>query len=283
MTRLAKWQAESAAQGWTFERKVGSVYAAYTHDTCGRERQAQLGAMRKGLVRCNHCKEMEWRVVAISQGWRFERNVNGQYAVYLHNVCGQEQQSQISTMSNNRVRCRYCMEQAWRNEATAQGWTFVAQSGWDCATYVHKSCGHQQKAQLANMRIANVVCHGCGESWANNPSNVYLLDITTACSKRFLKLGFARVVLRRAGQYGLAKGAKIKLLYAKAYATGVEARKIEKMLHKMVKNLNPSVKKFNGAKKLMASGYTECYEYSPKAVKFFLLNLQSGDICYEPL
>lgn len=117
-----------------------------------------------------------------------------------------------------------------------------------------------------------VACHGCGESWATKPSNLYLLDITTACGQRFLKLGIARVVEQRAHRYGLAEGAEIKVLYAKAYATGVKAHKVEKQLHKTVTTI-PCVKRFKGAKKLMNSGYTECYEYSPETAGHLLLNL----------
>jgi hypothetical protein len=268
------WRDSAAAQGWTFVAKINDTYATYVHNACGHEQQTTTSSMSKGEVRCRHCTEQVWRDKATAQGWTFVAQVNGQYANYIHNACGHEQQVQFSGMGVGQVRCQHCAKEQWRNEAAVQGWTLCASIGKACATYVHNACGHEQQSKMSCMRLGSVVCHGCGESWATKPSNLYLLDITTACGQRFLKLGIARVVTRRARGYGLVEGAKIKLLYAKAYATGAEAFTVEKKLHKTATKFHPSIRKFKGAKKLMVSGHTECYEYSPEAANYLLFNLQ---------
>jgi hypothetical protein len=267
------WRDEATAQGWTLERNIDGRHGTYMHNVCGHEQQVSLSCMRIGQVRCQHCMEQTWRNDAVTKGWTFERNIDGKYGVYVHDTCGHNQQIILHNMREGRVRCENCKNQMWQAEARAQGWAFGRKVDASNGVYTH-SCGHEQKVSSRGMRTGQVVCHGCGESWATKPSNVYLLDITTACGQRFLKLGMARIVTRRAQNYGLAEGAKIKVLYAKAYATGDEACKVEKKLHKNATKIHPSIRKFKGAKKLMDSGYTECYEYSQEAVNYLLFALQ---------
>jgi hypothetical protein len=267
------WRNDATAQGWTFVAQVNAHYGNYIHNACGREQQATLNSMRRNKVRCIYCMEQAWHNEATAQGWTFVSEIDGHYAFYTHKECGHEQRVRIDAMRDGAVRCQHCKEKAWRNDATAQGWTFVAQADSQYGNYTH-SCGYEKQARINYMRLGKVVCNGCGESWVTKPSNVYLLDITTTCGKRFLKVGIARAVTRRITAYGLPDGAKIKVLYAKAYATGAEASKIEKRLHKNATKIHPSIRKFKGAKKLMVSGHTECYEYSPEAANYLLFNLQ---------
>jgi hypothetical protein len=273
MSKVGKWQAEAREQGWTFERNVDKLHAEYSHDACGQKQKVRRGDMRLAQVKCHGCMKQAWRDDAAARGWTFVAQTGGRDAVYVHNACGYEQQIQFGHMRRGHLRCSHCATQALCKEAAAQGWTFERTLDGSYASYTH-SCGHNQPLTRSAMRNGQVVCHGCGESWATKPSNVYLLDITTACGQRFLKAGIARVVTRRAQEYGLAPGAKIKVLYAKAYATGAEACKVEKRLHKTATKIHPSIHKFKGAKKLMKSGHTECYEYSQEATNYLLFTLQ---------
>lgn len=271
-SRLEKWQTDAAAQGWAFVAKADGSNAFYVHNACGHGRNGSPRNMRIGKVRCRVCEIANWQTDAAAQGWTFVAKADAEYASYTHNACGRTREAGPRNMRIGTVRCRICEIANWQTEAAAQGWTFVGQADGQYSSYTHNACGHKQQAQMGAMRNGYAVCHGCGESWATKPSNLYLLDITTACGQRFLKLGTARVVTRRAQGYGLAEGAKSKVLYTKAYATGAEARKVEKQLHKTVTTIL-CVKRFKGAKKLMSSGHTECYEYSPEAAGHLLLNL----------
>jgi hypothetical protein len=268
------WRDEAAAQGWAFIAQIAKDWATYTHDVCGHEQKVQIAAMGRGSVRCQHCKEQVWRDEASVKDWTFVTKIDEHYATYKHNACGHEQQITAANMTRTNPRCQYCMEQAWRDSATAQGWTFVKQVNPRYASYSCNVCGHAQQATIGNILRSAVACHGCGKSWVSKPSNVYLLDITTTCGQRFLKVGVARIVTRRTQEYGLVDGAKIKVLYAKAYSTGAEACKVEKKLHKTATKIHPSIRKFKGAKKLMDNGHTECYEYSQEAVNYLLFTLQ---------
>jgi hypothetical protein len=265
---------DAISLGWTFVAHVDKNHALYSHDACGHEQKIHKGSVRKGEALCHGCEAAQWQAEAREQGWTFVAQTDGHNAIYTHDACGHEQEIGLGNMRKNAVRCRHCMEQARHNDATAQGWTFVSQANKASANYIHDACGHEQQIQCGHMRSGYVACHGCGESWATKPSNVYLLDITTACGQRFLKAGIARVVERRAERYGLAEGAKIKVLYAKAYTTGAEACKVEKKLHKNATKIHPSIRKFKGAKKLMDNGHTECYGYSQEAVNYLLFTLQ---------
>jgi hypothetical protein len=274
MGNLERWRAKAREQGWTYKRRMGGDYALFTHDACGHEQAIRLDGMATGRVPCQGCKIAKWQAEAHRQGWSFKARISKNCFVYTRNSCGHEQQVYPVAMRKGEVRCQQCKEQAWQNSAATQGWVFVAKVDESYATYIHSACGHVQRIQTVAMHNGEVVCHGCGESWATKPSNVYLLDITTACGQRFLKLGIARVVEHRTERYGLADGTKIEVLYTKAYSTGAEAHKIEKKLHKTATKIHPSIRKFKGAKKLMTSGHTECYEYSQEAINYLLFTLQ---------
>lgn len=270
-----KWQDEANAHGWEWLSQIDSSFSLYRNLNCGHEQYCRMNNVRVGKVHCGECVLTKFKSEARLVGWQWleQSSVKG-YCLYRHNDCGHVQQNQMGHMRLGNVRCDRCQSTKLREEAETQGWTHIGQIDRRYGNYRHVSCGHQQQHASCNMRLGNVVCHGCGESWVTKPSNMYLLRISVddVC---FLKLGIARDVGVRSGRYGLPERANIEIVRTIAYETGKEAYGQEMRIHKTVTD-HPAVTRYN-ASRFMVNGFTECYAYSPETERTLshMMSIQS--------
>ena len=258
-----KWQDEAKAHGWEWLRQIDASFSVYRNLNCGHEQHCTMSNIRVGKVHCSECMLTKFKSEARLVGWQWleQTKVKG-YCLYRHNDCGHVQQNQMGHMRLGNVRCDRCQSAKFREEAEIQGWTHIGQIDRRYGSYRHISCGHQQQHASCNMRLGNVVCHGCGESWVTKPSNTYLLRIGIENGPVFLKMGVARDVSLRKERYGLPENADVTILHTIAYAKGKDAVKHEKIIHRTVVH-NTGVKRFD-ASDYMDSGHTECYVDSPE-------------------
>jgi hypothetical protein len=168
-----------------------------------------------------------WKAEAEAQGWTWLVQANAVSSQYRHR-CGHEQIFDMSSMRIGTIKCRYCWLKKIKAEAIAQGWEWLDKFGPNKSNYLHH-CGHRQIVSMSSMRVGNVACHGCGESWVTKPSNVYVHSITLQ-GESIIKVGRSQNVEQRIKGYGLPPEAIVQTVLVIPTQTGKEAIDIESCL-----------------------------------------------------
>ena len=251
--------AEAEAQGC---KLLGAgrivTYRLYQLD-CGHEQEVQLMSMRKGTFHCQTCFDDRLASAAEVQGCELlgpGRNHN--YRLYQLD-CGHEQEVTTQCMRIGKFRCQICLDDKHSAEAEAQGCKLLGMGSRSGYRTYQLECGHEQEVKILSMRIGTFCCQTCEESSRTQPSNIYLFHIQVADTE-WLKLGYAKNIDYRAGQYGLPDDTVIKLLAAVPVDTGAEAHALESHLHTEYRDhllSSRRMKKFH-----TKSGYSECYPVS---------------------
>ena len=106
--QLRKYQSEAETQGWKFHKRVKFAGGLYRH-SCGHEQEHQMTTMRKGLIKCANCQQKRYESEANSQGWEFQKNIDGDTGLYQH-FCGHDQEINIGAMRKGSITCHGCGE-----------------------------------------------------------------------------------------------------------------------------------------------------------------------------
>jgi hypothetical protein len=170
--------------------------------------------------------------------------------------CGHEQEINVARVRDGVFSCQTCTPEKQSVEAKMQGCELLG-PGRDKDYRIYRlTCDHEQDVAVVNMRNGNFSCQIC-EDWAfTQPSQAYLLHIRVG-SDEWLKLGFAKNINFRIGQYGLPSDADVSVLKTKFFDTGKEAQVFERSLHK--KHKRKKLKATDMADFHTKSGGTECY------------------------
>lgn len=248
--------AEAQAQGCVLLGKVKDANYRNYRLPCGHEQAVVTSQMRTGGFRCRTCIEEKFKQDAEAQNCTLNGpGRNNRYRVYTL-PCGHDQEVSTHQMRTGGFRCQSCFELKLQAEAKLQNSTLLGPGTTAYYRTYRLGCGHRQEVGTSEMRDGQFRCQTCEEYSYTLPSNAYLLHIQVGADE-WLKLGYAKDVEFRSSQYGLPENAVVSILAIREFATGLEAVRFEKSLHKRYRNQRLSsveVADFHAS-----SGRNECY------------------------
>lgn len=119
-------------------------------------------------------QEAQWTLEAPAHGWLFlGRDEDPRRCWYRHvgdaesQGCDSAQRAYPHNMRAGRVACKHCEEAAWKRDAAAQGWRFLAKTFKNSALYEHLEhrdgtpCNSQRDFSPSAMRDGKVACDAC--------------------------------------------------------------------------------------------------------------------------
>lgn len=232
---------------------------------CGHTKAIDPNSVRNDGWRCTECYED--KIKAAMDEWGYEyigfSEKSPHYRLAKFKACGHEKDVLVYDLIGRPVKgfCKICIEEKHNKEATENDLTILgAASNGDpnYRKYKLHCCGGTGDLMVTHVRRSNFICPCCGDSSYSNPSNLYLLLITSD-NNRWLKFGFSKDVDYRISCYGLTN-CEAEVLKIVPISTGRIAIRVEKGIHKKLKQLkidNEYTKPY-----FSVSGFTECYPYS---------------------
>lgn len=231
---------------------------------CGHTKTLALSKIRDGNWYCEQCYEDRLQACSESKGCLYvgKSNKGAEYRLIQISKCGHYKSLQTDLILNydSIDFCQTCFDAKLKSDANEVGLTLIGKpvvNGSGYRKYKMSCCGSHQEISHDAVRSGSFKCFSCGNSSYTKPSNLYLIEIETPTVK-FLKLGYARLVDRRIGGYGLVD-CKFKIISKILVSRAWIARQIEENLHKKFKS--SAIDKNFARQYLTKSGYTECYEY----------------------
>lgn len=232
-----------------------SNYRAYRL-ACGHVIDLQPSHVRiKQLSKCPFCKQENRERDAESAGIEIiSKGRNCDHRIYRL-ACGHTKEISLHSVRTKSFKCEECQLDKITQEANRVGLEIVG-AGRNCAYRAYKlSCGHIQEIHMGGVRSGLFSCHQCEGTHRTQPSEVYLLRVTS-CGFTWLKLGYTKLVNSRIGQYRLPEDSQVEILAVCDFDTGENAHAFEIGIHKLHRKhkLCPSL-----MKKYHQNGYSECY------------------------
>ena len=144
LLRSEQRKASATENGYTLLDELDGDNGRYWHNQCGTVLSKQFGNMRSGNVKCRNCMLEKFKGESLLQGYTFLEQVElGDEALYKCNRCNQESIFQISHVRAGNAKCKHCMIEAWKSEATSKGFTWLGQVSKDRSLYKHAFCGRE--------------------------------------------------------------------------------------------------------------------------------------------
>ena len=253
-----KLSAEAEAQGCELvgsgKRKGHRTYRL----PCGHEQEVSTNGMRENRFRCQTCQTNKFEKEAEAEGCVLLGEGSDCHSRMYRLPCGHEQEIDTGNMrrGEGNYQCRACLNDKLNAEAKAQGCVLLgAGRNANYRTY-RLECGHEREITLSSMRVGNFLCQTCEDTFYTLPSQAYLLHIKVGADE-WLKLGYAKNIDFRIGQYKLPSEAEASVLAAIPFDTGKEAMEFEKSLHTKYRRKRLRVKDMLSFH--TGSGATECY------------------------
>jgi uncharacterized protein len=138
-------------------------YRSYRWQSCGHEAEYQIGAVRRGNVRCQVCLGQKLTDEASQAGLvLLGPGKDGSRRTYRWIKCGHEAEYEPGAVRNGRVRCQACLDQKLIDEATNAGLVLLGTGkSAHYRTYRWLSCGHEAEYQIFAVRTGAVRCQIC--------------------------------------------------------------------------------------------------------------------------
>ena len=176
-------------------------------------------------------------------------------ALYQCNHCGYVDLYSIASVKNKNIRCSPCYRARLEKEARTECLEYIEYCIGQLHTY-KLPCGCFRNYTTSTIRRGVWTCKEHGQTHYHRESGVYLVKITVG-DFSWLKFGFAKNLSVRAVGYGLENNYKIEDILYKKFKRGYDAMKVEKSVHKHIKDfrLDPSEMK----NYMKNTGHTECY------------------------
>lgn len=215
---------------------------------CGKPSKHKLSALRVCQPRCPHCLEAQWHSEAEVAGQVLLRRDPDDHRYSLYRApCGHEIRRQVGRMrkmaaDRTGFRCQICHAAREAAEAEARGWRLLGPDPEGNANYrsYQHGCGHRQRIARSNMQTGRFSCTSCGECWSAAPSWLYLLRMTLPDHGPVVKVGYSRDPdSRMRHQLGMSADLGCELIAQVPIATGHEAIRVEKRLHKRLRDSHP--------------------------------------------
>lgn len=240
------------------EQEVNGRRHVYRFNSCGHTQSIKNSNVRINIFRCSTCLNLRLKKEAEAVGAVIiGKCKNLSSRIYKFNSCGHEQSVTIMSIRINSFRCQKCYLDSLENDAKLAGLMLIdsTQKIKSYKLYRFINCGHDHYIQPYSVKIKSFVCHECNQTPRTMTSFVYLLKITND-NFTWLKLGYARSVVRRLNTYRLATGSEIEIIAVAKFDTGEEAQKIETSIHRSQekhKLCTSKMKEYHG------NGFSECY------------------------
>ena len=241
MPILPNWHEIARAKGFEIAARIEDrLHLALRCHDCGGLTRAKLFTLRTANPICQPCLRAQHVATARKAGIDFLRRDpdNTQYAFYRL-ACGHEGRRQFGAVERaaagiHDLRCAICLAAREAREAEAEGWQLLGPDPEADANYrlYRHHCGQEQRIARTNMQTGRFDCAGCGESWTQAPSTIYLMRFVLPGGEVILKLGHARNPHSRLHHQLLRdKELPAALLRRVPIAHGHRANRIEKRLH----------------------------------------------------
>lgn len=236
---------------------------------CGHEVVSTASNIENYSGNCNICFDEKLKTVSLQNGYEYISKESGGYRKIRFNNCGHEKVSHQSQLQLGNVVCQECELNTLIYDAEKVGLRFIniLQDGY--ALY-HLPCGCHREIRIDKVRLNSWICQECDKTYYNQPSNVYLYQMTD-CGFSWLKLGFSKDSANRVKFYGNNETCEVELLCEIKFDTGYSAKEFEKNLHR--KYSNQKLNRVEMKKYHNKGGFTECY---PLTLKVTLLDELKG-------
>ncbi|WJS86304.1 GIY-YIG nuclease family protein [Paracoccus sp. TOH] len=243
------WHDLAHQKGMTIIARVQDRYhLALACGTCGRPSKHKISALRACQPQCPHCLEAQWRAAAEQAGLEYlRRDPEDMMYAWYRAPCGHEVRRQPDRMrqigaGRNGLRCETCHAAREAAEAESCGWVLIGSDPEGDANYrlYQHGCGHQQRIARGNLQTGRFSCGCCGECWSAAPSWLYLLRLHLPGHGPVVKLGYSRnPQSRMRHQLGMTAELGCALVVSIPMATGHDALKMEKRLHRKLRRRYP--------------------------------------------
>ncbi len=230
-------------------RVVDRLHLALQCHQCGHMNKTRLFTLMSAQPLCANCVESVWRADAQTAGLELLHRdpTHRHYGIYQL-PCGHVARRQFALIKRvargaTGLRCETCHVAVEAAEARARGWDLIrpdSEGKPNYRMYRHPACGHTQRIARPNMQTGRVSCGGCGKDWPAAASFIYAMAFTLENGRDLVKAGFSRDPASRL-HHQLKRDPRMpcELLHAVAVPTGQEAIRLEKRLHKELKQAHP--------------------------------------------
>lgn len=232
----------------------------YKFKKCGHEREMKPTTLRNSEPKCKICTLERFAKEAFEKGLILIPEISKpKHYLYQFIECGHTKEYEPRSIRRRTPTCDICMKERFSKEAESKGLKFIGDSdrrGY--YLYQFNQCGHIKESRPDMINSGYPCCEECGDTYHAKESSIYLIKIFHK-GKEFLKLGVANNIPQRVKTYKLKKGFQTELISKIDFKTNFDAVRIEKAIHKKFSSFNlPSIE----TKKIMRSGFTECYPIS---------------------
>lgn len=232
----------------------------YKFDKCGHQKEYSPGNLKKRNPTCDICQFEVYNKESKLKGLTIIKKLDRTaYYLYKFDKCGHEKQYVPANLRKENPICEICRIEQFKIEAKKKGLSLIGES--DISSYYlyeFDKCGHRKDDSPSHIRERNQLCEFCDECHFDNESYVYLFNITNN-KKTFLKLGISSNIKERIKSYKLKDDYSVNVLDLFLFDNRYISTKFEKSIHKknITERLSP-----NEMRKIMKSGFTECYPIS---------------------
>jgi hypothetical protein len=256
---LVKIKKEALDNGLNFVSEGTHSHNNYVFKLCKHSQLISQSKVRLGEFSCKKCVILRFENEAKEAGLTFIEKSKGDFNIYKFNDCGHSKALRAQHVRRKAFCCSECKVLSLKTDADANGLVLLSSIPSSIKNiYKFKKCNHTQEINPLHVKNNAFCCQSCGESYANKPSGIYIIKITNSNGFSWLKFGVSKNIKRRMSEYKL-KESICEVILNKTMDTNSEAVIFEKGIHKKFKNKSLCSNKM---KKLMKSGFTECYNLS---------------------
>lgn len=256
---LIKIKKEALDHGLAFVQEEKNGHNSYIFQSCGHTQTISQSKVRINSFACKECALLKIKNEAASNNLTFIEKSKGDFNLYQFNECKHSQLLRSKHVRNNHFCCSECKDLLVKSDASKNGLTFISLIPSSSKNiYKFNKCNHVQEINPKHVRDGSFCCHDCGESYTTKPSGVYIVKITNSKGFSWLKFGVSKHIKRRISEYKL-NDSTCEIIINQKVKTNSEAVLFEKNVHKSFKHESLCPTKM---KKLMKSGFTECYSLS---------------------
>ena len=245
------WTAAARRHGFTLVgRAVDRLHVVLECETCGDATLKRISVVLGHNPECGNCIRKRRERAAVKVGAKLlgpDPEGDRHYGTYLFS-CGhvdrrQHLRVEASAAGGHALSCETCTTEQHAAQASEYDWTLIGPSARNDQSYrqYEHECGHRQDVSVGNMRVGDVNCAGCGETWTSKPSKIYLLSFKLP-NVPVIKLGYSNNPTFRLRQVQFDPSETRGTLDREIDAgTGHDAICLEKAMHRYIKMHRPEL------------------------------------------
>lgn len=239
---------------------LGPEFRKYKKD-CGCIEDLRIASVRhtknktnSNIVTCRACIRANLEKCAKETDITLLEDIDTYNIRIKFNKCGHFKDAKKSQVVRKNLVCRVCQFERFAKEAKDNGLILKRYSA--NRKYIYTlPCGCEKEMEPCDAREGSWSCAEHFPTHYNKPCDLYL-NFGFMENFQFIKVGIANNIFDRINSYG-ADGVNWANMGCVGFDTKLEAVKYEKEFHRKFKHYKiPN----NVMKKIMQSGFTECYE-----------------------